>query len=124
MWKIWVAHTTYSSQWRRWPKKANGVGQQPLSETFSKKPLLKTSWMLKKHVETDEMTDKGEANYSTCYKESVEHKLKKLMPGATAGVHALLVKNKLITGKEEIDAKLRCYWQKVFKKQAPSKNQR
>ena len=75
----------------------------------------------KKTQEAEELSDQGEATFSTCYKESLEKRLKKLMPGATSGVHTLLINNKLITDKEEIGKHLKEYWQKVFKKQAPSK---
>ena len=43
------------------------------------------------------------------------------MPGATAGVHTLLVNNKLITDKDEIEKNLKNIGNKFSKKKASSK---
>ena len=43
------------------------------------------------------------------------------MPGATAGVHTLLINNKLITDTEEIEKHLKDHWENTFKKKDSSK---
>ena len=61
--------------------------------------------------------DPEETAYSKLVaRQSLEKKIKKLMPGETNGVHTLQVNGELITDKIRIEVELSKYWRKVFTK--------